>query len=1490
MPVGQVIGRVSVKVVPDTSGFRKEARVKLERIERGLPKLKVKATFDDTGLRSEILSSLRDINSDLRSKDLYKVKFNATITTKGMKSEIRKAVREMNSLASAGPKVKLSADAVTAELDTEISRSSLERMERQLKDWRDDISPLEIGIQPNMVTGATSLVNARLRYLTRPRTVPIIPMLEPGATSTVATTLAALSGARLIGNILDDVWSSLKRLDKSIPIIGTAAEAIAGLSGWALAGASNLFALSASLAQIGPAALALPGIFGGLVVGLVATVAVLKDFNKVIPGVGKRFSALQNQMSDRFWKRAKAPIREFIDTLFPQLAAGARSTASQLGQFFATMAREFTRAFDGALVPMFNNLNKSIAVFEQHTGSLARIIQILGTKGSELLPRLAGWFGDVLDKFERFLARADADGRLQQWIDKGIEQLQTLGRAIADVGGILRALSQAAEAAGGSTLTMFADTLQRVRDVVESRGFQTTLTETLRAAHVMMGKIAKGSGKQFRSLIESLAELFQDIAPIAGRTIGNALGAIFDALDQPRVMNAALGFFEDLEGAVDNLAPAMRPLARALAAVVDLLGQIAVNASSGLGALIEILAPAFERLVASLSPLAEQLGILFDHLVRLTAPGLAGAINLLSLAFQGLALALQPVNAILELIPDGVGQLLTTMALLAGAVKLAAAAWPVFTTNLKFATAMMGLAASQMTKTMLAARGLAGPAGIGMLVATSNSGSTAVQNFGQVASGALLGFAAGGPIGGALGAGAGLLGVLSTSLFQSGEDAKNAARKVTDFTNAVIGVTQLDTTALRNSINAQLVNEWEAMGEKASDLSGYIKDLGVNQYDLVGALMGSDSALANLNTSLSRSGIHAELAENGYLKFLNSSDQNAASAYGLQQALEGVVDEMGGQIQTARDAYVANHSLEQLLAGFPEGIVTDIRVNGTESTRGRLTTLVQRYGLVPKEIETVAELLNYDLTADALTTLAGLGKAAAKADPTIRLKVEGRPKVDGAQSAIEKIGKTPAVTNIRIQDNVTRPANEIIKVVRKIETLSVKAKVGITDDATEGIRKAIRLANTFGALTPTAKLKLDGSNFTLGIVAAKLLATSGGNEIGRNLAAGAAAGVRANAGQVAAEAAAMVTNAIAAANRAGDIHSPSRETQKTGEWLSEGVIVGLKKKAPKLYGTMKTIVSGLLGGLEKNFSSVRAALKRLTSSLPKGASDGLKQFVKGAQKQLLSLATKWDAVNKEIDKQVQKLKELKQARLDYAKAVTDAIIATGDPTKIEGPTFEKILQNLKDALKQAREFRKALNQLSSLGLNSTLLDQIIQAGPEAGLATANAILSGGVAGIEQLNQLQEELSRVAQATGTEMASVMYDNGIQMAQGLIKGLKAKRAELEELMEDLARRMIRTIRQALGIHSPSRVFKGIGRNVGKGFALGITAEQRGADEAIRSLGSARPNATGLDRAVSGSLGGSSTSTSKTFIYNAAPGSSIDSEENLFAALDRARSNNF
>lgn len=493
-----IIGRVAVKVAPDTSDFRSDTERQLNRLEKSL-RVEIPTTASMLGAKRDLLVGVQALSAN-------------------------------------APKVRLK---------TEIASESLTAASGELDSFRKRVSPVRIDLD-----------------------------VQRGVAERVAASLAG-------------VLAVVGRLAASGAQLGAVATGIAGIAAASLAGASNLFALSSSLAQIGPAALALPGILGGIASGLGVTIAALRDFNKVFPDVAAQFAEMQNLISKNFWAEAEGAMRRMIDTLLPQLSAGFGTTASALGGYFAGIADGVRTTLSEALTGMFADLAKSIDIAATGTGALVGIITTLGTVGAGMLPRLAKAFVEITTQFNGFLSRAAADGRLTQWIENGVTALRDLGSVLGGALGILNGIATAAAAAGGSSLAVLADALQRIADIVNGPAFQAGLAGVFSAAHEAMDRIATISGPGVSAFFASLGQTLTAVLPIAGEALGTALAALATALANVELQRGIVSLFEGFGAAVTALAPLLPPLGEALGVVAQVVGVGLNVAFQGVGAAIQ---------------------------------------------------------------------------------------------------------------------------------------------------------------------------------------------------------------------------------------------------------------------------------------------------------------------------------------------------------------------------------------------------------------------------------------------------------------------------------------------------------------------------------------------------------------------------------------------------------------------------------------------------------------------------------------------------------------------------------------------------------------------------------------------------------------------------------------------------------------------------------------------------------------------------------------
>ncbi|MEU8327307.1 hypothetical protein [Micromonospora sp. NPDC048839] len=615
---------------------------------------KIKLAFDNKAaaeIRARIEAQLSDI----------------PVNTKLDEAKIAKVMRQIEGYLDQIEHLRAK---ITPELDDRARR----KVERDIEDLQDKIKDLKAEVKPETSKGAMALVTASLVKLTRDRIVNIFPVVDKGGAAAALAMINALSGARVLTGIFDTFMKSLANLDKAVPLIGSVTLAALGLAGATISAASNMASLAASLASIAPAALLLPGLFAGMALGLGATFVALKDFNAVLPGVKQQLSELADQMSSNFWSAAKAPISDLINNLLPAFSAGMKNVSTEVGQFFG----QFATALQGAIGPsllaqMFGNLTESIEIAKKSTGDLASIIGILGELGASYLPQLAQWFVDIVNKFEGWLAAAEADGRLKGWVDTAIVALGQLWTVLTQTASIFVSVAEAASMGGGATLGTLATGLTAIAQAAKDPVFQGQLAATFAAAHQMMENLANRSGPAVTNMLSTLATTLQSVLPAAGVAIGNLVSGLATALADPAIQQGLILMVEGISRGIASLAPVIQ----SLSPVFGMLGQIVGTFAAQLGPLIAAVLPTLSAAFMAILPSVQTL-------VTVLGGALLGV-------FQSLMPAIQPAIALLaELVPQLVSQLAPVLQLIGQLLgQLLAAIMPLIAPLLQLAMAIL---------------------------------------------------------------------------------------------------------------------------------------------------------------------------------------------------------------------------------------------------------------------------------------------------------------------------------------------------------------------------------------------------------------------------------------------------------------------------------------------------------------------------------------------------------------------------------------------------------------------------------------------------------------------------------------------------------------------------------------------------------------------------------------------------------------------------------
>jgi hypothetical protein len=175
-----------------------------------------------------------------------------------------------------------------------------------------------------------------------------------------------------------------------------------------------------------------------------------------------------------------------------------------------------------------------------------------------------------------------------------------------------------------------------------------------------------------------------------------------------------------------------------------------------------------------------------------------------------------------------------------------------------------------------------------------------------------------------------------------------------------------------------------------------------------------------------------------------------------------------------------------------------------------------------------------------------------------------------------------------------------------------------------------------------------------------------------------------------------------------------------------------------------------------------------------------------------------EAANKAQEEAARKEQEILRKRQSAFESFSDSVKSLFGQIKDNilssfnlptlGNSVNSITRNIGKLLERTKNFAKNISQLSGLGLNSALLQQVIQAGPMAGSQLASALVGGGTGFVEQINRAYNEFGNLAggiAGVGTTGAfanqQTVNNYSIEVTGGLATGSDVGRAVVNAIRD-------------------------------------------------------------------------------------------------------------
>lgn len=255
-----------------------------------------------------------------------------------------------------------------------------------------------------------------------------------------------------------------------------------------------------------------------------------------------------------------------------------------------------------------------------------------------------------------------------------------------------------------------------------------------------------------------------------------------------------------------------------------------------------------------------------------------------------------------------------------------------------------------------------------------------------------------------------------------------------------------------------------------------------------------------------------------------------------------------------------------------------------------------------------------------------------------------------------------------------------------------------------------------------------------------------------------------------------------------------------------------------LTGSMKAEKDQLLG-LKKQYDDLSTDLQK--------ASDKL-QAAQDMQKKYIDQFDQVPDVNKLVDD------ALAQANMTYAEK-QDALRKQQEDAAKKAAIDQVALyeQALQAQIVATAKYQATLQKLKDLGLDDQTYQKLLDQGL-AGQDFADQLAKAGKAGIDKVNALDAQLLQKSADLANQATEKMLGVGVAVAQGIVDGIKAKQAELDKQMTDLADVMVNAIKSKLKIKSPSQVFAELGKFTAQGLAQGMRGSTGTVTDAASSMG--------------------------------------------------------
>ncbi|RKS19705.1 TP901 family phage tail tape measure protein [Arthrobacter sp. AG1021] len=234
----------------------------------------------------------------------------------------------------------------------------------------------------------------------------------------------------------------------------------------------------------------------------------------------------------------------------------------------------------------------------------------------------------------------------------------------------------------------------------------------------------------------------------------------------------------------------------------------------------------------------------------------------------------------------------------------------------------------------------------------------------------------------------------------------------------------------------------------------------------------------------------------------------------------------------------------------------------------------------------------------------------------------------------------------------------------------------------------------------------------------------------------------------------------------------------------------------------------------------------------------LRSTAYGMETQLIQLEKRSEKLTTQLDKATEARDRLLDAKNSAASSLRSEwsleSVMQWDTLKNGPLTAGDIKTQARAKVSQYKTFAKKIDDLRKKGYSAAVIQDVIELGVNEGTYAAEALLGGSKSDMQDINKAYKDMDTYTSKTGTHLTEAMSKGGINAAESLVSGLESQSKKVDDAFYKLGKQAEAAFKRALGIKSPSRVFKGAAKDTIDGGIVGLDENKNRLFGAYEDLG--------------------------------------------------------